>query len=177
MSTSTNSFTKNFATEAVVHTVSQFLGYEAMLLDERRFWDWFALLDDEIVYQIPLRSVREFGKNEFPRNAWRQRDDKAMMETRIKRLFTGSAWAEDPPSRTVRMVGSLLVEASDDPNIVAVHSTVTLYRHRAQDERGDLIAARRRDRIRLTESGPRLLARTVILADTVLTTPNLGVIL
>ncbi|VWD65254.1 3-phenylpropionate/cinnamic acid dioxygenase subunit beta [Burkholderia contaminans] len=99
------------------------------------------------------------------------------METRIKRLFTGSAWAEDPPSRTVRMVGSLLVEASDDPNIVAVNSAVTLYRHRAQDERSDLIAARRRDRIRLTENGPRLLARTVILADTVLTTPNLGVIL
>ncbi|VWD58780.1 hypothetical protein BCO37747_07026 [Burkholderia contaminans] len=45
MSTSTNSFIKNFATEAVVHTVSQFLGYEAMLLDERRFWDWFALLE------------------------------------------------------------------------------------------------------------------------------------
>jgi 3-phenylpropionate/cinnamic acid dioxygenase small subunit len=177
MSTSTISFTNNFASEAVVYTVSQFLGYEAMLLDERRFWDWFALLDDEIIYQIPLRTVREFGKDEFPPNAWRQRDDKAMMETRIKRLFTGSAWAEDPPSRTVRMVGSLLVEASDDPNIVAVKSSVMLYRHRAQDEQGDLISARRHDRIRLTENGPRLLTRTVMLADTVLTSPNLGVIL
>jgi len=177
MSTSTNSFTNKLASQAVVHTVSQFLGYEASLLDERRFWDWFALLDDEIVYQIPLRTVREFGKDEFPPNAWRQRDDKAMMETRIKRLFTGSAWAEDPPSRTVRMVGSLLVETTDHPDIVAVDSALTLYRHRAQDEQGDLIAARRRDRIRLTENGPRLLARTVILADTVLTTPNLGVIL
>lgn len=177
MTIPTDSYTKNFASEATVHQVSQFLGYEAMLLDERRFWDWFALLDDEIIYQVPLRTVREFGKDEFPPNAWRQRDNKAMMETRIKRLFTGSAWAEDPPSRTVRSVGSLLVEVSDEPNIVVVHSTVTLYRHRAQDEQGDLIAARRRDRMRLTEDGLRLLARTVILADTVMTTPNLAVIL
>ena len=157
--------------------VAQFLGYDAMLLDERRFWDWFALLDDKIVYETPLRTVRPAGIDEFVKNTFRQRDDKGMIEMRIKRLFTGSAWAEDPPSRTVRSVGSMFLEATDDPDVVAVQSALLLYRHRAQDEHGDLIAARRRDRIRFTEAGPRLLARTVILADTVMTTPNLAVFL
>ncbi|MGK5078750.1 aromatic-ring-hydroxylating dioxygenase subunit beta [Janthinobacterium sp. HLX7-2] len=157
--------------------VARFLGREAMLLDERRYWEWFELLDDDIVYEVPLRSVREFGKNEFVANAWRIRDDKGMIETRIKRLFTGSAWAEDPPSRTVRMVGSLFVELSAELDVVKVESALMLYRHRAQDPHGDTIAARRQDRIRFTENGARLLSRTVILADTVLTTPNLAVIL
>lgn len=156
---------------------ADFLAREAMLLDERRFWDWFEMLDERIVYEIPVRTVTELGRDEFVPGSFRMRDDKGMIQTRIKRLFTGSAWAEDPPSRTVRSVGSVLVEPTDDPDVVAVHSALLLYRHRAQDEHGDLIAARRRDRIRLTDQGPRLLARTVILADTVLTTPNLAVFL
>lgn len=156
---------------------ADFLAREALLLDERRFWEWFALLDERIVYEIPIRTVTEFGRDEFVPGSFRTRDDKGMIETRIKRLFTGSAWAEDPPSRTVRSVGSVFTEPTDDPDVISVHSALLLYRHRAQDEHGDLIAARRRDRIRLSDQGPRLLARTVVLADTVLTTPNLAVFL
>ena len=160
-----------------VQAVHQFLGREAMLLDDRRFWDWFALLDDSIVYEVLIRSVREFGAPEVVSGAYRQRDDKHMLDTRIKRLYSGSAWAEDPPSRTVRNVGSVFVQATSDPSVVEVGSALLLYRHRAQDEHGDLISARRNDRIRFTEQGPLLLARTVLLADTVLTTPNLAVFL
>ena len=166
-----------FDTELVARSAAQFLGLEAKLLDDRRFWDWFELLDDELVYEVPIRTVREFGGEEFVPGAYRLRDDKSMVRTRIKRLYTGSAWAEDPPSRTVRVVGSLLVEPTPDDQVVAVESALLLYRHRAQDEHGDTIAARRLDRIRFTDQGPRLLARTIILADTVLTTPNLGVFL
>jgi hypothetical protein len=61
--------------------------------------------------------------------------------------------------------------------VLAVDSALHVYRHRAQDDRGELIAARRRDRIRFTDQGPRLLSRTVLLADVVLTTPNLGIFL
>lgn len=164
-------------THSTHQLATEFLAREAMLLDERRFWDWFALLDERIVYEIPVRTVTETGRDEFVPGSYRVRDDKGMIQTRIKRLFTGSAWAEDPPSRTVRNVGSVFTEPTDEPEVVTVHSALLLYRHRAQDEHGDLIAARRRDRIRFTDQGPLLLARTVILADTVLTTPNLAVFL
>lgn len=173
------------STETVVHPdfdamarkAEQFLGREALLLDERRFWDWFALLDDQMVYCVPVRTVREAGADEFAPAGYRQRDDKSMLETRIKRLHSGFAWAEDPPSRTVRVVGSVVVDPTSDANVLAVDSALLVYRHRAQDEHGDLIAARRRDRIRFAEQGPRLLSRTVLLADTVLTTPNLSIFL
>jgi hypothetical protein len=41
----------------------------------------------------------------------------------------------------------------------------------------DLIPCRRNDRLRLTTGGLRLLAREVVLTETVLATPNLGVFL
>ena len=163
--------------DAMARKAEQFLSREALLLDDRRFWDWFALLDDQMVYQVSLRTVREAGADEYVPAGYRQRDDKSMLETRIKRLHSGFAWAEDPPSRTVRVVGSVVVDPTSDQNVLAVDSALLVYRHRAQDEHGDLIAARRRDRIRFTEQGPRLLSRTVLLADTVLTTPNLAIFL
>jgi 3-phenylpropionate/cinnamic acid dioxygenase small subunit len=163
--------------DAMARKAEQFLARETLLLDERRFWDWFALLDDELVYEVLLRTVRESGVDEFAAAGFRQRDDKSMIETRIKRLQSGFAWAEQPPSRTVRLVGSFVVDPTDDVNVLAVNSALHVYRHRAQDDHGDLITARRRDRIRFTDQGPRLLSRTVLLADAVLTTPNLGIFL
>ena len=163
--------------DALARKAEQFLSREALLLDERRFWEWFALLDDKVIYQVSIRTVREIGADEFAPAGYRQRDDKSMLETRIKRLHSGFAWAEDPPSRTVRLVGSVVVEATSDQNVLAVDSALHVYRHRAQDEQGVLIAARRKDRIRFTEHGPRLLSRTVLLTDVVLTTPNLAIFL
>jgi 3-phenylpropionate/cinnamic acid dioxygenase small subunit len=163
--------------DAMAKRAEQFLARETMLLDNRRFWDWFALLDDQVIYQVLIRTVRGSGTDEFAGTGFRQRDDKSMIETRIKRLDTGFAWAEEPPSHTVRLLGSIVVDPTDDPNVLAVDSAVHVYRHRSQDEHGDLIAARRRDRIRFTDQGPRLLSRTVLLGDAVLTTPNLGIFL
>ena len=48
---------------------------------------------------------------------------------------------------------------------------------RGIDPHFDLIPCRRNDRLRLTESGARLLSREVILTETSLATPNLGVFL
>lgn len=53
----------DFTTRETVHN---FLAQEALLLDERRFDEWFALLDDEIVYEVPLRISSLHYKDEFP---------------------------------------------------------------------------------------------------------------
>ncbi|MDD2610231.1 MAG: aromatic-ring-hydroxylating dioxygenase subunit beta [Giesbergeria sp.] len=153
----------------------EFLATEAKLLDERRFWEWYALLDDAIVYHIPLRQARLEFKDEFPTGAYRILDHKKHIETRIKRIDSGAAWAETPPSRTLRMVGSLLVETTEHSDILVAESALMLYRQRGHDDKGDLIAARRRDQLRLTANGLRLLRRDALIAEAVLTTPNLGV--
>jgi N,N-dimethyl phenylurea N-demethylase beta subunit len=153
-----------------------FLAREAKLLDERRFDDWFAMLDDAIVYHVPIRVATLDYAAEHADGAYRIRDDKILIETRIKRLKSGQAWAEVPPSRTLRVVGSLLVERKSD-DLIAVESALLLYRQRGHDAHGEVIPVRRQDELRVGKDGAKLLKRDAFITEVVLTTPNLGVFL
>ena len=159
------------------NTVHKFLAQEALLLDERRFDEWFALLDDEIVYEVPLRISSYHIKDEFPGEAYRVLDRKAHIKTRIDRMASGQAWAEVPPSRTLRVIGSVMIEPTEQTDVVNVHSATIMYRQRGHDEQGDIIPYRRVDTLKITEQGARLLKRKAILTEAVLRTPNLGVFL
>ncbi|RJG24140.1 aromatic-ring-hydroxylating dioxygenase subunit beta [Massilia cavernae] len=155
----------------------EFLAREAKILDERRFWDWYALLDEQVEYFVPIRQSRLSFADEVEDGSYRIKDNKQHIHVRIKRLECGAGWAETPPSRTLRVVGSLLVERTDRSDVILVESAMILYRQRGHDERGDIIPVRRQDHLRLTEDGVRLLKRTALLTEAVLTTPNLGVFL
>jgi N,N-dimethyl phenylurea N-demethylase beta subunit len=158
-------------------TVHNFLAQEALLLDERRFDEWFALLDDDIHYEIPLRISAYHYKDEFPGDAYRVLDRKAHIKVRIDRMASGQAWAEVPPSRTLRVIGSVMIEPTEQQDVVHVHSATIMYRQRGHDEQGDIIPYRRVDTLKLTQEGARLLKRKAILTEAVLRTPNLGVFL
>lgn len=162
---------------ALREKIHHFLSNEALLLDERRFDEWFALLNDDIVYEVPLRIGMNQYKDEFPGDAYRVLDRKAHIKTRIDRMATGQAWAEVPPSRTLRVIGSIMMEATEREDVVQVHSAVIMYRQRGHDEAGDVIPYRRIDDLKLTTDGIQLLKRKAILTDAVLRTPNLGVFL
>ncbi|WP_329343570.1 hypothetical protein OG252_45010 [Streptomyces sp. NBC_01352] len=157
--------------------VAQFLAYEARLLDEGREEEWFALLDDDLLYTVPSRQSTQPRSDEVNRAAWRIRDTKAHVRTRLDRLNTGHAYSEVPPSRTMRLVGSVEVRTTSEVDVVEAYSSLLLYRQRGIDVHFDLIPCRRNDRVRLSAAGPRLLAREVILTETSLKTANLGVLL
>ena len=154
---------------------SQFLAREAKLLDERRFDERAAMLHDEVVYEIPMRQAKMEFADEFVKGAFRLKDNMAIIKLRIERLRSGYAWAETPPSRTLRVVGSVLVEASSHAEDLSVESALLLYRPRGHNDPGDLIPVRRSDVIRMTGGGGQLLSRRATLPDTVLQSPNLGV--
>lgn len=161
-----------FELNAIAHT---FLAQEAKILDERRFWDWYALLDDELEYFVPIRQSKLAFADEVEAGSFRIKDNKQHVHIRIKRLECGAGWAETPPSRTLRVVGSVLVDRTERSDVILVESALLLYRQRGHDERGDVIPVRRQDLLRLTDDGVRLLKRTALLTEAVLTTPNLGV--
>ena len=166
------------AVDPAIHTLAaQFLAHEARLLDESRDEEWLDLLDDELLYTVPSRQAALPVTNEVNRNAWRLRDTKAHIVTRVRRGDKGHAYSEVPPSRTSRLVGSIEVELTERADVIAVYSTLLIYRQRGIDVHFDLIPARRNDLLRLTADGPRLLRREVILIETTLKTPNLGVFL
>lgn len=155
----------------------EFLAWESKLLDDRRFDEWYDLLDDDVLYEVPLNIARQLKNEELPEKGFRIRDQKSHIRIRIARLSTGHAWAETPVSRTLRVVGSVYTERTDDPSVILVESALMLYRQRGHDEPGDMIPVRRRDLIKQTDKGIRLLNRKAYLTEVTLNTPNLGVFL
>ncbi|WP_307833053.1 aromatic-ring-hydroxylating dioxygenase subunit beta [Pseudomonas sp. TH10] len=61
---------KEAASNEKIHELREhaadFLAREALILDERRFRDWFELLDDEIDYDVPIRIAMRNYADEFP---------------------------------------------------------------------------------------------------------------
>lgn len=161
----------------LIATVTQFLGLEAKILDEGREEDWLDLLDEDLLYTVPVRLATEDRSDEVQPGAFRIRDTKYHVRTRIKRLATGNAYSEIPPSRTMRLVGSVVVARTEDADVVAVSSSLLVYRQRGIDDHYDLVPCRRNDRLRLTADGPRLLRREVVLTEVSIITPNLGIFL
>jgi 3-phenylpropionate/cinnamic acid dioxygenase small subunit len=157
--------------------VINFYGHEAMLLDGHRFDEWLALLTEDVVYQVPVRIVSKDGVGEYATGALRINDRLAHVEARIKRLSTGWAFAEEPPSRVVRCVGSVTVpEVKTDGRVVA-RCAVILHRQRAQNETPDVLSYRREDEL-VAQGGRLLLSKRVILmADNVLRSPNISIFL
>jgi 3-phenylpropionate/cinnamic acid dioxygenase small subunit len=154
-------------------TAQHFLAREAKLLDERRYDAWLEMLDDDIVYHVPIREARVDFADEHAGGGYRINDVRSLVETRIKRLNSGQAWAEISPSRTLRLFGSLIAERDGD--IIKAESALIIYRQRGHDDPGELIPVRRQDQLRLTEGGVKLLRRDAFITEVVLSTPNLGV--
>lgn len=165
------------ADPAVCTAISQFLAFEAKLLDENRFEEWLALLDEGIDYHVPIRVSDDRPDRQSAANRYRLRDNMMLLRKRVERMTTGQAWAESPASRTVRVVGSVLVTPTDTPDRFEVDSSVLIYRQRALDEEADIIPVRRQDVVLHEDGRCRLLQRTALLPWIALRTPNLAIFL
>jgi 3-phenylpropionate/trans-cinnamate dioxygenase subunit beta len=132
------------------HRISQFLYHEASLLDDWKFRDWLAQLDDEIRYTMRTTvnaQTRDRRKGVQPPTTWIFNDNKDQLERRIARLETGMAWAEEPPSRTRHLISNLQVSETGQPDVFAVRLNYLLYR--AQKERDEtLYVGMRVDKVR-----------------------------
>ncbi|GAA4987701.1 hypothetical protein GCM10023205_68160 [Yinghuangia aomiensis] len=159
--------------------VTQFLYHEAELLDDNRVRDWYALLAEDLVYEVPLRVTRERRHGAgFSPAAFHQRDTYSSIAARVKRLSGEFAWAEDPPSRTRRIVGNVRLRPGDAPGEHLVRSNLMLYRGRGDAPGHHLIVGERHDVLRETPGGDLLIARrTVYLDHTSLPTHNLAIFL
>src|SRR5215216_3636664 len=111
-------------------TVCHFLFHEAELLDSQRLDEWLELLTDEVVYQMPVRMTRErSAPSDISYDMYYFDETRATLRTRIARLKTDFAWAEDPPSRTRHCISNIRVERGPGPDDLAVRSYLLLYRN------------------------------------------------
>jgi len=160
-------------------TCTEWLNREAALLDDNQLHDWLELLDPEIDYRVPIRTTqgRKIGPG-FSDDGFHMLEDFASLSTRVKRLDSDFAWAEDPPSRTRRFVSNVRVtrpEVGDEG--FEVRSNFLIYRGRLDSIDYELIAGERRDLLVPAGDDLRLRRRLVLLDHSTLPAKNLAILL
>jgi len=166
-------------TQELWHDVQQFLFREARLLDERRFKDWIDLFTDDLLYWAPLLTNRT-GRNakleveKFGESAHFE-DGKVSLSNRVKRLDTGMAWAEIPPSRTRHLVSNVEVELVEGrENEIRARSAFLVYRsHLESDE--EIYAGARIDLLRRENGGLKIARREIHLDQATILGKNLAI--
>lgn len=161
--------------------ISDFLYYEAELLDDRRYPEWLELLAEDFQYSMPLRMnvmFNDVDEREQTRAGseicWFD-EDKATMSLRVDQLMTGQHWAEEPVSRVSHLVTNVRLESVELPE-VEISARFLVYRNRVADET-DFLVGRRRDRLRRGEVGWQVVRRELLLDQSVLLAKNLSVFL
>ncbi len=152
--------------------VSRFLTYEAQLLDDRRYLDWFALLCEDVEYRVPVRSFRQQGADDD----WAVEKElspvgdlqmtvngHAQMKVRIDLLLSGTAHTENPPWFTQRLITNVEVARGHEMGVYEVGSKFLLNRFKVGREQ-TIVGSRRDQFVRApTGSGFRLRRRVILL--------------
>lgn len=152
---------------AIYNEIIEFLYREAALLDQVRLDEWAGLLAEDLRYTAPLRVTRTGAdqSGSVVRTTKHFDDDYQSIMTRLGRLKTKSAWAEDPPSRTRRLITNVLVTQGEHAGEYEVVSYLFLARSRYEESDYRFISAERRDLLRRNDAGEFKLARREILVD------------
>jgi 3-phenylpropionate/cinnamic acid dioxygenase small subunit len=160
------------------HEIEQFLYREAALLDDGKFHEWLEILAADVHYWMPTRynRTRREREHEFskPNEVAFFDEDKSSLAMRVKRLDTGMAWAEDPPSRTRHLVTNVQICPRPAADEYDVTSSFLLYRTRLETDL-NLFAGRREDVLRKTRDGWRIARRKILLDQNVVLAKNLSV--
>lgn len=161
----------------LVAELTQWLYYEAEMLDEGRLGEWLGLLTDDVVYRVPIRIHKEVTDASrvtgVQSDAFHLDEDRTSLQMRVDRIDTGFAWAEEPPSRIRHVVSNVRVRPGQEPNEVAVRSYVLVYRSRWDRPEHDLMTAERHDVLRNVDGAWRLARRWVVLDNTTIPMLNL----
>lgn len=166
------------ATDPLFLESLQVLTAEALLLDDLDFPAWTAMLDDDLDYRAQVRSTLERGNGAgFSPDMFHFEDNRASIEMRIRRLATDSAWAEDPPSRTRRLVTNVRTERPSGDEEVGVRSYLLLLRNRYDSPTYQMLSCDRHDLWLRRPDGWKLRRRSIYLDQTVVGFDNLAVFL
>lgn len=165
---------------AVYNNIVEFLIDEAELLDTLKLAEWSELLAPDIEYNVPQRLTRPVRQQDGTtiRTVQHMHDNLNSLMQRVRRITdTRSAWGEDPPSRTRRMVSNVRVYKTEKPDEFKVLSYLLLSRSRFDFDYFDLIPCDRHDVLRMDGDSFKLARREILVDQSVIGTPNLGIFL
>jgi len=111
---------------SVREEVEAFLFDEAALLDQWELDSWLELFADDGSYLIPSLDAPDAT----PRNSvYLIADDRNRLGSRVKQLMGRHTWAENPPSRTRRLISNVRIREASDGDVKAT-ANFAIYRMR-----------------------------------------------
>ncbi len=137
--------------------VEEFLCFEARLLDEHRYEEWLALWTEDALYWVPCNA----DDADPALQAMIIYDNHARLSERIYRLTSGAAWAQQPRSRTLRLISNLVVRENENDYAVESNCLIAELRRSRQD----LFAARMLHTLRPAGDSFRIVLKKVLLLN------------
>jgi benzoate/toluate 1,2-dioxygenase beta subunit len=137
--------------------IEDFLFHEAKLIDEHRYDEWLALWTEDCLYWVPCNS----DDADPARQAMIIYDNRARLDERVYRLTSGAAWAQQPRSRTRRLISNVEVRETDGGYAVESNCLIAELRRSRQD----LFAARILHTLRPAGDSFRIALKKVLLLN------------
>jgi p-cumate 2,3-dioxygenase beta subunit len=106
--------------------IEDFLYEEAALLDTWQLQAWLELLTEDATYEVPSTDAPE---GEARTTLFIIADNIERIRSRVKQLLGKSAWAENPPSRTRRLISNVRIREVEGDTI-RVTANFAVYRMR-----------------------------------------------
>src|SRR4051812_38333174 len=89
--------------------LARFVRYEARLIDDKRFGEWYALFTDDAYYWVPAVHGQ---KSPLTENSLAY-EDKLLLKLRIERLKSPLAYSQKPASRCLHVLQEPDIEKAD----------------------------------------------------------------
>ncbi len=114
-----------------VAEIEQFLIDEAALLDEWRLEEWLALMAPDARYLVPPLDAPDADHRD---TLFLIADDRRTLASRVRQLLSGTTWAENPRSRTRRLITNVrLLTAEGDEARSTANFAVWRFQHEQAD--------------------------------------------
>ena len=137
--------------------VEEFLYEEAALLDTWRLREWLGLLTDDATYEVPSTDAPD---GDARTTLVLIADTRERLRSRVDQLLGKTAWAENPRSRTRRLITNVrILDADGDTTRVTANFVV----YRMRVEQIDTYVGRYEHTLVRQDGGLRIRRRRAIL--------------
>jgi benzoate/toluate 1,2-dioxygenase beta subunit len=143
--------------ESLRERVEEFLFYEAQLIDEHLYEEWLGLWTEDGLYWVPCNT----DDADPARQAMIIYDNRARLGERIYRLTSGAAWAQQPRSRTRRLISNVEVRQNEGAYLIESNCIIAELRRSKQD----IFAARMLHTLRPAGESFRIALKKVLLLN------------
>ncbi len=169
---------QNQVTPEIYLEITNLLNQEAFYLDNGMYKEWLDLLAEDLTYQMPLReTVEGVGVNNIATDIDFYHETKTSLKTRVNRLYTKSAWVENPATRQRHFISNISVTGTSNPDEYHVRSYFLFKRSRGSHHEVEQLFGERHDVIQKIAGQWKIAKRLIKPDQAVITTMNLSMFL